>query len=99
VVCAAALAAYTFAGPTKIWPFFLIAFVFGAVDAMLAPSRRSIAPLVAPAAQFPSGVALWTGTFTASSIVGPVLGGFRYTVGADVAYGVAAAAQLLAVFP
>lgn len=99
VLCAAALAAYSFAGPTAVWPFFLIAFVFGAVDAMLVPSRRSIAPLVAPAAQFPSVVALWTGTFTASSIVGPVLGGFLYTVGPDVAYGVAAAAQLLAVFP
>jgi MFS family permease len=99
VLCAVALAVYSFGGPSSIWPFFLIAFVFGAVDAMLVPSRRSIAPLVAPAEQFPSVVALWTGTFTASSIVGPVLGGFLYTVGADLAYGVAAAAQLLAVFP
>jgi MFS family permease len=99
VLCAVALAVYSFGGPSSIWPFFLIAFVFGAVDAMLVPSRRSIAPLVAPAEQFPSVVALWTGTFTASSIVGPVLGGFLYTVGADLAHGVAAAAQLLAVFP
>ena len=99
VLCAVALAVYSFGGPSSIWPFFLIAFVFGAVDAMLVPSRRSIAPLVAPAEQFPSVVALWTGTFTASSIIGPVLGGFLYTVGADLAYGVAAAAQLLAVFP
>jgi MFS family permease len=99
VLCAGALAGYSFVGPTAVWPFFLIALAFGAVDAMLVPSRRSIAPLVAPPDQFPSVVALWTGTFTASSIVGPVLGGFLYTVGPDVAYGVAAAAQLLAVVP
>lgn len=99
VCCAVALAAYSFAGPSSVWPFFAIAFAFGAVDAMLVPSRRSIAPLIAPAEQFPSVVALWTGTFTAASIVGPVLGGFLYTVGPDVAYGVAAAAQLLAVVP
>lgn len=99
VVCAIALAAYSYSGPSAVWPFFAIAFVFGAVDAMLVPSRRSIAPLVAPAELFPSVVALWTGTFTAASIVGPVLGGFLYTVGPDLAYGVAAVAQLLAVVP
>jgi MFS family permease len=99
VVCAAALAVYSVDEPSAIWPFFVIIFVFGAVDAMLVPSRRSIAPLIAPPEQFPSVVALWTGTFTASSIVGPVLGGFLYTVGADVAYAAAAGLQLLAVFP
>jgi len=99
VVCALALVAYSTSDPTSVWPFFAIAFAFGAVDAMLVPSRRSIAPLVAPAHEFPSVVALWTATFTASSIVGPVLGGFLYTLGADVAYGVAAVAQLLAVVP
>lgn len=99
VGCAVALAVYSFGGPSTVWPFFAIAFVFGAVDAMLVPSRRSIAPLVAPVELFPSVVALWTGTFTAASIVGPVLGGFLYTVGPDLAYGIAALAQLLAVVP
>ena len=99
VGCAVALAAYSFGDPSAVWPFFAIAFVFGAVDAMLVPSRRSIAPLVAPVELFPSVVALWTGTFTAASIVGPVLGGFLYTVGPDLAYLVAAVAQLLAVIP
>ena len=99
VLCALALAAYSIGAPSSVWPFFAIAFVFGAVDAMLVPSRRSIAPLVAPVELFPSVVALWTGTFTAASIVGPVLGGFLYTVGPDVAYGAAALAQLLGVVP
>lgn len=99
VVCSVALLWYSWSDPSAVWPFFVIAFAFGAVDAMLVPSRRSIAPLVAPAVEFPSVVALWTATFTASTIVGPVLGGFLYTLGADLAYGVAAGAQLLAVVP
>ena len=99
VVCAVALVVYSLSDPSGMWPFFVIAFVFGAVDAMLVPSRRSIAPLVAPPAEFPSVIALWTATFTAASIVGPVAGGFLYSLGADLAYGVAAAAQLLAVVP
>lgn len=99
VVCAVALAAYSASDPTAVWPFFVLILVFGAVDAMLVPSRRSIAPLIAPAEEFPAVVALWTATFTASSIVGPVAGGFLYTLGADVAYGVAAALQLASIVP
>jgi MFS family permease len=99
VLCAVGLAIYATADPTTIWPFFAIAFTFGAVDAMLVPSFRSIAPLVAPPEEFPSVVALRTATFTAATIVGPVLGGFLYTAGADVAYLVAAGLQLLSVVP
>ena len=99
VICALAFLGYSMTDPTSVWPFFVIAFVFGGVDAMLVPSRRSIAPLIAPAEQFPSVVALWTATFTASSILGPVVGGFLYSIGPDLAYVVAAAVQLLAVVP
>lgn len=99
VACSIALVVYSMSNPTAMWPFFAIAFVFGAVDAMLVPSRRSIAPLVAPPDEFPSVIALWTATFTAASIVGPVAGGFLYSLGADLAYGVAALAQLLAIVP
>lgn len=98
-VCAVALVAYSLSDPTSVWPFFALAFAFGAVDAMLVPSRRSIAPFVAPPEEFPSVVAVWTATFTAASIVGPVLGGFLYTLGADVAYGVAAVFEIAAVVP
>ena len=55
----------------------------GASDAMLAPARRSIPPLIVEQADFPQVVALWTATFTGSAIVGPVLGGFLYTIGPE----------------
>jgi len=97
--CAIALVFYSIAEPGTVWPLFLIAFVFGTADAMLAPARRSIAPLLAPTEQFPQVVALWTATFTGSAIVGPVLGGFLYSVGPDVAYALAAALEFAAIVP
>ncbi len=85
--------------PGTVWPLFVIAFAFGAADAMLAPSRRSIAPLLAPPEMFPQIVALWTATFTAASIVGPVIGGFLYSVGPSEAYALAAILEFAAIIP
>jgi MFS family permease len=99
VVCCVALVVITRAGPTSVWPFFAVAFAFGAADGMLAPARRSIAPLTAPPIDFPHVVALWTGTFTAASIVGPVLGGLIYVAGPEFAYIVAGALQLASIPP
>ena len=99
VACAFALVAYSQIEPGTLWPLFAIAFVFGAVDAMISPARRSIAPLIADQADFPHVVALWTGTFTASAIIGPVLGGFLYSVGPSVAYALAGLLELAAIVP
>jgi MFS family permease len=52
-----------------------------------------------PPEEFPNVVALWTATFTASAIVGPVLGGFLYSVGPDIAYALAALLELGAIVP
>jgi len=82
-----------------VWPLFAIAFVLGASDAMLSPARRSITPLIANPGEFPKVIALWTATFTASSIVGPVLGGFLYATGPTTAYAVAAVLEVAAIVP
>jgi MFS family permease len=99
VACAAALVVYSQIEPGTLWPLFIIAFVFGAVDAMISPARRSIAPLIADPADFPHVVALWTATFTASAIVGPVLGGFLYSVGPSIAYALAGVLEFAAIIP
>lgn len=99
VVCAGALVAYSLADTTRIWPMFAIAFAFGAADAMLSPARRAIPPLIATPADFPSVIALWTATFTGAAIVGPVVGGFLYSAGPEVAYAVAGVLELLAIVP
>jgi MFS family permease len=97
--CAVALVLYSRSEPGVVWPLFLIALVFGAADAMLMPARRAIPPLIAPPGQFPHLIALWTATFTGSSIVGPVLGGFLYVAGPSWAYAVAGALQLASIVP
>lgn len=99
VLCALGFLTYSQIEPDAVWPLFAIAFVFGAADAMLAPSRRSIAPLLAPPEHFPQIVALWTATFTGASIVGPVIGGFLYSVGPSQAYALAAILELAAIVP
>jgi MFS family permease len=99
VGCAIALVVYSEIDPGTIWPLFMISFVMGAMDAMISPARRSMAPLLAEPADFPHVVALWTATFTGSAIIGPVIGGFLYAAGPSIAYALVAALQLAAIVP
>ena len=98
-LCAGALVIYSMADATSLLPMFAIAFAFGAAEAMLSPARRAIPPLITTPTQFPHVIALWTATFTASAIVGPVLGGFLYSIGPAEAYAVAGVMELLAIVP
>jgi MFS family permease len=98
-VCAAGFVAYSVVEPGTLWPLFALALLFGATDAMIGPARRSIAPLLTPTELFPQVVALWTATFTASAIAGPVIGGFLYSVGPAQAYAVAGAFEFAAIVP
>jgi len=98
-LCAAALVAFSLSGSSAVWQLFAIAAVLGTADAMLAPASRSVAPFAVSKRLFPALVPLWTATFTASSIIGPVIGGFVYSVGAEWAYGIAAACQFAAIIP
>ena len=99
VVCAVAFLLYSRAEPNAVWPLFLIAFAMGASDAMMMPARRSIPPLICAPDEFPQVIALWTATFTGSSIVGPVLGGLLYSTGPSTAYAIAAVLGLVSIVP
>lgn len=99
VACAVAFLVLSRSEPSVVWPFFAVAFVLGASDAMMMPARRSIPPLICTQDEFPQVIALWTATFTGSSIVGPVLGGFLYATGPSTAYAIAAALGLLSIIP
>jgi MFS family permease len=98
-LCAGALVVYSVVDPSSVWPMYGIAFALGAAEAMLSPARRAIPPLITTQAQFPHVVALWTATFTGAAIVGPVLGGFLYTVGPAEAYAVAGVMEALSILP
>ena len=98
-MCALGFLVYSQWEPGVVWPLFAIAFVLGASDAMMMPARRSIPPLICTQDEFPQVIALWTATFTGSSIVGPVLGGFLYSTGPSTAYGIAAVLGLASIIP
>ena len=86
VVTSVALLLYALGNPTKVWPLFVIAFMYGISRAFMAPATRTMPPMVAPAGGLPKVIALWSGTWTAASILGPAMSGFLYAVHPWVAY-------------
>ena len=89
-LAALALAAYASTDPTAVGPIFAMAFVFGTARAFAAPAARSLpADTVAPE-RLPWLVARFSGAWQVALIVGPVLGGFLYTVDIRLPYVVAA---------
>jgi MFS family permease len=96
---AVALIVFSNSGSTQVAWLFAIAAFLGTADAMVAPARRSIMPFLTDKSMFPQVVVVWTGTFVAASIVGPIAGGFLYSVSASWAYTVAGAFQFAAAVP
>ena len=92
---AVALAAYAGTDPTAVGPIFALAFAFGTARAFASPAVRSLPADTVAAERLPWVVARFSGAWQVALIVGPVLGGFLYTI--DVRLPYVAAAALLAV--
>ena len=86
MLCAIALVVYSLSGPTAVWPFFVIAVVFGTSRAFLAPATRAMYPMVAPEGGMPPIIAMSSGVWTSAMIIGPAASGFLYSVAPWVAY-------------
>ncbi len=86
--CAIALMLYSLSKPTAVWPFFVIAVVFGIFRAFNAPAIRAMPPMVAPDRALPRVIALFNATWTAAIIIGPALSGWLYSMGTWVPYAV-----------
>ena len=86
MLCAIALVVYSLSGPTAVWPFFVIAVVFGTSRAFLAPATRAMYPMVAPDGGLPPIIAMSSGVWTSAMIIGPAASGFLYSVAPWVAY-------------
>ena len=69
---------------------YVIAVLFGASRAFLAPALRPIAAMIAPDGGLPRVIAFYSATWTAAAIIGPAISGFLYAVDPALAYGVAA---------
>ncbi len=90
IACIVALAVYSASGPTKVWPYFVVAAVFGVFRAFSAPALRSIPAMVAPDGGLPRVVAMFSVSWTAAMILGAAMSGFLLAVKPAFAYTVAA---------
>jgi MFS family permease len=91
---ALALALYAASEPTAVGPVFALVFLFGVARAFAAPSSRALLGDVVPAERVPWLVARFSFAWQSALVVGPVLGGFLYTVDPAAPY-LATAALLL----
>ena len=76
------------AGPGAI---FAVLAVFGLARAFFAPASASLVANLVPPEDFANAVAWNSSAWQTATIVGPVAGGLIYGIGAEVAYGIAAA--------
>ncbi len=90
LVCSLLLMWYALGDPTSATPIYLIAILFGASRAFLAPALRPIAAMIAPDGGLPRVIAFYSATWTGAAIIGPAISGFLYAVHPSLAYGVAA---------
>ncbi len=81
------------AGPGGI---FVVLAVFGLARAFFAPASASLVANLVPPEDFANAVAWNSSAWQTATIVGPVAGGLIYGIGAEVAYGIAAAMMLSA---
>jgi MFS family permease len=93
---ALALAWYAGTDPTAVGPIFAMAFAFGVARAFAAPAARSLPADTVAAERLPWLVARFSGAWQAALVVGPVLGGFLYTVDIRLPYVVAGLLLLVA---
>jgi MFS family permease len=89
LVCSLLLMWYALGDPTSATPIYLIAILFGASRAFLAPALRPIAAMIAPEGGLPRVIAFYSATWTGAAIIGPAVSGFLYAVHPSLAYGVA----------
>ncbi len=91
LLCSVALMVYAIGEPDRVGPLFVIAFVYGVFRAFQAPALRAMPPMVAPDGGLPQTIALFSATWTAAVIFGPVLSGFLYAAAPWAAYAGSAA--------
>jgi len=90
------LIAYSLTDPTDVRPFFAIALLYGVGRAFAAPATRTMPPMVAPEGQLPKVIALYSGTWTAATILGPAASGLLYAIDPSVAYSTTAVCIVVA---
>lgn len=91
LLCALALAALSAFHSTLLWPLFAVATLLGVARAFAAPSLSALAPNLVPSAVLPTAIAWNSIGWQTGAVLGPVVGGLSYDLGAPVPYAIAAA--------
>lgn len=94
--CGLAFLAFSVSHLPAIWPFFLVLVCLGTARAFIGPASSSLAPNLVPPVALANAVAMNATSWQLAGIVGPVVGGLLYGVGAPVAYGTAIALVVVA---
>jgi MFS family permease len=94
--CSALLATVAHSGHVSVLTIYGLLALTGATQAIAGPAAQSLTPELVTAEHFPTAVAWGSTIFTASTILGPMLGGVLYGIsrGPTVVYTVASAAYL-----
>ena len=85
-VAALGLAFYASTEPTAIGPIFARVLAFGTARAFVAPSTRALPADIVPAERLPWLMPRQSAVWQAALVVGPVAGGFLYTIDPTVPY-------------
>jgi MFS family permease len=86
----------TIAGPDRVWPFFVLAFLLGIGSAIGAPAGRALTPSLVPQEILLTALAQRSIAFQVSLVVGPAVGGLLFAIGAELVYAVGIGLELVA---
>lgn len=93
---ALALLGVTVAGASRVWPYFLLAFLTGVGSAIGAPAGRALTPSLVPHALLVKALAQRSIAFQLSMVGGPAAGGVLFAIRPELVYGVAAGLSVVA---
>jgi MFS family permease len=86
ILCAGALAAFTWAETISLPILFTVAVVLGIARAFNGPALSALAPNLVPREVLPNAIALSSIAWQSGMIVGPAIGGYSYAVFPPAAY-------------
>ena len=95
IVFLTGLLAVTIAGADRVWPFFVLAFLFGVSSALGAPAGRALIPSLVPQELLVSALAQRSVVLQISVVVAPAVGGLLFALSAELVYAVAIGLALI----
>lgn len=93
----AVLAVLVLSGRVELWQLYVLAAMFGIVDAFFWPAMSTVVPMLVPERELPAANALMQGSQQLTGLIGPALAGLLVAaVGTGLAFGLDAASFAIA---